>query len=159
PDQSVSVGDTGNSVFMNLAAGNGTFTTSAAAANGGSGSIDPRRITRTAAWGPHTYTIAFTSATQYPGTNAARPVPTSGNYVSSDAITSNGAQVTISAPPASGDQFTVAPAGTASVFSTINGLINTLNSPTLSSAQAATQIGGALQQIDTALNNMANVQA
>ena len=40
-DQSVSTGDTGSSVFLNVPAGNGTFTTSAASTNTGSASIGP----------------------------------------------------------------------------------------------------------------------
>ena len=159
PDQSVSVGDAGSSVFMNLPTGNGTFTTAAAAGNTGSASIDPGSVTNQAAWVPDTYSIAFTSPTQYQVTNAAGAVVTSGNYVSGDAITFNGAQVTVSGTPAAGDQFTVAPAGTGSVFSAINSLITTLSSTTLTSSQVATQLGGALQQIDTGLNNFGNVQA
>ena len=159
PDQSVSVGDAGSSVFMNLPTGNGTFTTAAAAGNTGSASIDPGSVINQAAWMPDTYTIAFTSPTQYQVTNGAGAVVTSGNYVSGDAITFNGAQVTVSGTPAAGDQFTVAPAGTGSVFSAINTLITTLSSTTLTSSQVATQLGGALQQIDTGLNNLGNVQA
>lgn len=159
PDQSVSVGDAGSSVFMNLPTGNGTFTTAAAAGNTGSASIDPGSVTNQAAWVPDTYTIAFTSVTQYQVTNGAGAVVTSGNYVSGDAISFNGAQVTVSGTPAAGDQFAVAPAGTGSVFSAINSLITTLSSTTLTSSQVATQLGGALQQIDTGLNNLGNVQA
>ena len=159
PDQSLSVGDAGSAVFMNIPAGNGTFTTAAAAANTGSASIDPGSITTPSAWLPDVYTIGFSSPTQYQVTNSAGTVVASGAYVSGDAITFNGAQVTISGTPAAGDQFTVAPAGKASVFSTISGLINTLNSGTLSSAQISTQVGGAIQQIDSALNNLNNVQA
>ena len=159
PDQSVSVGDAGSSVFMNLPTGNGTFTTAAAAGNTGSASIDPGTVTNQAAWVPDTYTVAFTSPTQYQVTNGAGAVVTSGNYVSGDAITFNGAQVTVSGTPAAGDRFTVAPAGSGSVFSAINSLITTLSSTTLSSSQVATQLGGALQQIDTGLNNLGNVQA
>jgi len=159
PDQSVSVGDAGSSVFMNLPTGNGTFTTAAAAGNTGSASIDPGTVTNQAAWVPDTYTVAFTSPTQYQVTNGAGAVVTAGNYVSGDAITFNGAQVTVSGTPAAGDRFTVAPAGSGSVFSAINSLITTLSSTTLSSSQVATQLGGALQQIDTGLNNLGNVQA
>jgi flagellar hook-associated protein 3 FlgL len=159
PDQSVSVGDAGSSVFMNIPAGNGTFTTAAAGANTGSASIDTGSVTNPSAWVPDLYTISFTSPTQYQVTNSAGTVVGSGNYASGDAISFNGVQVTISGTPAAGDQFSVAPAGKASVFSTIAGLITTLNSGTLSSAQISTQVGGAIQQIDSALNNINNVQA
>jgi flagellar hook-associated protein 3 FlgL len=61
--------------------------------------------------------------------------------------------------PATGDQFTVAAAGTASVFSTLSGLVSTLTSTTLNSAQLTTQIGTALQQLQGAVAHMGDVQA
>ncbi len=53
----------------------------------------------------------------------------------------------------------MAPAGTSSVFSTISSLITTLNNPNLNSAQISTQVGTALEQIDTAVSNFGVVQA
>jgi flagellar hook-associated protein 3 FlgL len=159
PDQSISAGDAGSAVFMNIPAGNGTFTTTAAAANTGSGSIGTGSVTNAAAWVPDTYTIAFTSPTQYQVTNSGGAVVASGTYTSGSAIAFNGIQVTVSGAPAAGDQFAVAPAGKASVFSTISNLIATLNSSSLTSAQITTQIGGAIQQIDNALSGFGYVQA
>jgi len=159
PDQSISAGDSGSSVFMNLAAGNGTFTTAAAAANAGSASIDTGSVSNPTAWVPDTYTISFTSPTQYQLTNGAGTVVTSGTYTSGNAIAFNGAEVTITGTPATGDQFTVSPAGKSSVFNTISSLITTLNSGDLSSAQITTQVNSAITQIDTAINSLNNVQA
>ncbi len=159
PDHSVSVGDAGSAVFMSLPAGNGTFTTAVGGANGGNASIDPGSVTDAGAWVPDTYTVAFSTPGQYQVTNSGGAVVASGSYVSGQAVTFNGIQVTISGTPAAGDQFSVAPAGSASVFSTIAGLITTLSSSTLSNAQVTSQVGGALQQIDTALNNLGTVQA
>jgi len=159
PDQSVSVGDAGSLVFMTIPAGNGTFTTSAGAANTGSASIDTGSVTDVSAWVPDTYTVSFSSPGQYQVTNGAGALVASGSYVSGQAIAFNGIQVSVSGTPATGDQFSVAQAGKASVFSTIDALITTLNSSTLSSAQVTTQIGGALQQIDAALNNLGTKQA
>lgn len=160
-DQSISAGDTGSSVFMNIPAGNGTFTTAAAATNTGSGSIDAGTVTDPSEWSASsgTYTISFTSPTQYQVTDADDNVVTSGTYTSGDAIAFDGIQVTVSGTPATGDAFTVAPAGTASVFSTLSGLISTLSSTTLNSGQLATQIGTAEQQLSNALNNIDDVQA
>lgn len=159
PDQSLSVGDAGSAVFMNIPAGNGTFTTAVSGANTGSASIDTGSVTNPAAWVPDVYTVSFSSPTQYQVTNGAGAVVATGAYVSGNAIAFNGAQVTISGTPATGDQFTVAQAGKASVFSTLSGLITTLSSGTLSNAQLSTQVGGAIQQIDSALNNINDVQA
>jgi len=158
-DQSVSAGDAGDSVFMSIPAGNGTFTTAAGAGNTGSGSIDTGSVVNPAAWVPGTYTISFTSPAAYQITDSAGAVVGSGNYTSGDAIDFNGVEVTISGAPAAGDSYTVAPAGQASVFSTINNLIATLNSSSLTSAQVTTQIGGAIAQIDNALGNFNGLQA
>ncbi|HEX4376757.1 MAG TPA: flagellar hook-associated protein FlgL, partial [Steroidobacteraceae bacterium] len=55
PNQRLSGGDTGANVFMNIPAGNGTFTTAAGAANAGSASIGVGSITNPAAWVPDNY--------------------------------------------------------------------------------------------------------
>jgi len=159
PDQSISAGDAGNTVFMNIPSGNGTFSTGAAGANTGSGSIDTGSVINATAWVPDSYTIAFTSPTQYQVTNSGGTVVASGNYASGSAIAFAGIKVTVSGAPAAGDQFTVAPAGKASVFSTIANLITTLNSTSLSSGQVTTQIGTALRQIDNALSGFGYAQA
>jgi flagellar hook-associated protein 3 FlgL len=160
-NQFVSQGDTGSSVFMNIPAGNGTFVTAAAAGNTGTASIDPGTVTDPSTWAANagTYTISFTSPTQYQVTNSAGATVQSGPYTSGDAISFDGIQVTISGTPAAGDDFTVTPAGTASAFSTLSGLVATLSSTTLNSGQLSTQIGTAEQQLGNALDNLDNVQA
>ncbi len=169
-NQFISTGDTGSSVFMNVPAGNGTFTTAAASANTGTASIGPGSVTNLSDWqaalaaGTGTYTIEFTSPTAYEVTTgpAASPtVVTSGTYdsTSGGTISFDGVQVTISGDPATGDQFTVAPAGTSSAFATLQSLITTLNSTGLSSGQMATQISQAIEQLSSAVNNLNDVQA
>lgn len=159
PNQRLSSGDTGASVFMNIPAGNGTFTTSGAAANTGTGSIGVGTVSTPSAWVPDTYTISFTNPTSFTVTNSAGTVVTSGNnFKDGDSIIFNGIQVPITGTPAAGDTFTVAKAGNASAFSTLQGLITTLTT-TQSSAQISSQIGGALQQIDNAIANLNNVSA
>jgi flagellar hook-associated protein 3 FlgL len=160
PNQRISGGDTGATVFMNIPAGNGTFTTAAAAANTGTGSIGVGTVATANAWVPDTYTVSFSSPTAYQVTNSAGTVVTTGTaFKDGDAISFNGIQVPITGTPAAGDTFTIAKAGTASAFSTVSSLITTLNSRTLSSAQIATAIGGSLQQIDGAISNLSNVAA
>lgn len=162
-DQSVSTGDTGSSVFMNIPGGNGTFTTAAAAANTGTASIGPGTVTDPSEWqaASGTYTIGFTSATAYQITNSAGTVLSTGTYDSTTGgtIAFNGIQVPINGDPATGDQFTVAPAGTSSAFATIQSLITTLNSTGLNSGQMATQISQAIEQLSSTVNNLNDVQA
>ena len=160
PSQRISVGDTGATAFMNIPAGNGTFTTSGGLANTGTGSIGVGTVTTPSAWVPDTYTISFTNSTTYTVTNSAGTVVTSANnFTDGSVIAFNGIQVPITGTPAAGDTFTVAKAGNASAFSTVQSLITTLSSTTLNSAQISSQIGGALQQIDNAITNMSNVSA
>jgi flagellar hook-associated protein 3 FlgL len=159
-NQRISAGDTGATVFMNIPAGNGTFTTAGAATNTGTGSIGVGTVVTPSAWVPDTYTIAFTSPTAYTVTNSAGTVVTTGAaFQDGDSIAFNGIQVPITGTPAAGDSFTVAKAGNASAFSTMQSMITTLSSTTLNSAQIASQLGGQLQQIDNAISNMSNVSA
>ncbi len=157
--QRISSGDTGASIFMNIAAGNGTFTTAAGAANTGAASVAPGTVTNAAAWVPDTYTIKFTNSSQYVVTNSGGTQVAAGTYNAGDSIAFNGISVPISGTPAASDTFTVAPAGKASVFSTLNGLIATLNNTSLNNGQIASQIATALQQIDGAVTNMSDVGA
>jgi flagellar hook-associated protein 3 FlgL len=155
----VSAGDAGDAVFMNIPAGNGTFTTGAGAANTGTASIDAGSVTNASAWVPDAYTIAFTSPTQYQVVNSSNTVVASGTFSSGQAIAFNGVQVNLSGTPATGDTFSVTAAGKASVFSTLSNLVNTLSSTSLNSAQIASQVGSALQQIDGAINQFSTVSA
>ncbi|HEY7887460.1 MAG TPA: flagellar hook-associated protein FlgL [Steroidobacteraceae bacterium] len=160
-NQRISAGDTGSSVFMNLPAGNGTFTTATGVGNTGTASIGPGTVTNSSQWVPDTYTVAFTDATDYKVTNSSGATVTAGTYsaATGGTVSFNGIQVALSGSPASGDTFTVAPAGQSSAFATLSGLITTLSSTTLSSAQIATRLGQSIEQIDGALNNMNNVSA
>ena len=160
-NQRISAGDTGSSVFMNLPAGNGTFTVAAGTANTGGGSLSPGTVTDPSQWVPDTYTVTFTDATDYTVTNGSGATVTTGTYdaTKGGSISFNGIQVTVSGNPASGDTFTVAPAGQSSAFATLSSLAATLSSPTLNAGQVTTQINQSLQQIDGALNNLGNVQA
>jgi flagellar hook-associated protein 3 FlgL len=160
-NQRISAGDTGSSVFMNLPAGNGTFTTATGTANTGTASIGPGTVTNPSQWVPDTYTITFTDSTDYTVTDSSGATVTSGTYdpTAGGTISFDGIQVTLSGSPGSNDTFTVAPAGKSSAFATLSGLITTLTSTSQSSGQTTTQINQAIEQIDGALNNLGNVSA
>ncbi|HEY6456232.1 MAG TPA: flagellar hook-associated protein FlgL [Steroidobacteraceae bacterium] len=157
-NQRVSSSDAGANVFMNIPAGNGTFTTAVGAGNTGTATIDAGTVTNAAQWTPDTYTITFTDPTDYTVTNSAGAV-SSGTFSSPGSIAFNGISTTVTGTPAAGDTFTVAPAGTSSAFNTLSSLITTLNNPDLSSAQVSTQVGTALEQIDAAVSNFGEISA
>ncbi len=159
PNQRVSSGDSGASVFVNIPGGNGTFTTAVGAANTGTATIGPGTVVNASQWVPDTYTITFQDPTDYTVTGSTGNTVATGTYTSPGAIAFNGISTTVTGTPAAGDTFTVAPAGTSSAFNTLSSLITTLNDPSLSAAQISTQIGTAVEQIDGAVNNINQVQA
>jgi flagellar hook-associated protein 1 FlgK len=81
--------------------------TTAAAANTGAGVVSSSAVTNPATWVPGTYTISFSSPTQYQVTNSANAVVASGTYTSGTPISFNGAQVTLTGAPAAADTFAV----------------------------------------------------
>ncbi|MGH2836659.1 MAG: FlgK family flagellar hook-associated protein, partial [Solirubrobacteraceae bacterium] len=82
----------------------------AASGNTGQAAVSSALITDYPTWAAATagppYTISFTSPTQYTVTSGGSPV-ISGTYTSGDPITFNGAAVTLTGTPATGDSFTV----------------------------------------------------
>jgi flagellar hook-associated protein 3 FlgL len=163
-DQSVADSDTGATAFMNVASGNGTFTTSANAANTGSGIIDSGSVVDSAQWLPDNYTLTFTSPTSYQivdNTTGTTVVP-NGSYTSGTAIQFQGVQVTVSGSPAAGDSFAVAPSANQSMFATLTQLTAVLSQPAdtaASKAQLATSLGNALTNIDQDINHLSTVSA
>jgi flagellar hook-associated protein 3 FlgL len=163
-DQSVADSDTGATAFMNVAAGNGTFTTSANAANTGSGIIDSGSVVDSAQWLPDNYTLTFTSPTSYQivdNTTGTTVVP-NGTYSNGTAIQFQGVQVTVSGAPAAGDSFAVAPSTNQSMFATLTQLTAVLSQPadtSASKAQLATSLGNVLTNIDQDINHLSTVSA
>jgi len=113
------------------------------AANTGTGTISPATITAPPSWIPDTYSLSFTSANQYQVTNGSGAVVASGNYVAGQPIAFQGAQVTISGAPASGDSFTIrsSTAADSGDNSNLLALVNTLGAASL--AGGTTSLGGA----------------
>jgi flagellar hook-associated protein 1 FlgK len=131
--------------------------TAAGADNTGNGTISAATITNPSSWVPDTYTLAFTSASQYQVTNSGGALVASGIYSAGQPITFNGAAVTVSGAPAAGDTFAVTPSTAAdagdntNVVALMNALgANTLNGGTTSLSGAANdlvaQIGTVTQQ-------------
>jgi flagellar hook-associated protein 3 FlgL len=164
PNQSVADSDTGATAFMDVAAGNGTFTAAANAANTGSGSIDTGSVIDSAQWVPDNYTLTFTSPTNYQITDntTGTTVVANGTYTSGSAIQFDGVEVTVSGAPAAGDSFNVAPSGKQSMFATLTQLSAALSQPAdtaAGKAQLATSIASALTNIDQDVSHLTTVSA
>jgi flagellar hook-associated protein 3 FlgL len=164
PNQSVADSDTGATAFMDVTAGNGTFTTAANAANTGSGSIDTGSVVDSTQWVPDNYTLTFTSPTNYQvtDTTTGTTVVPNGTYTSGSAIQFDGVEVTVSGAPAAGDSFNVAPSGKQSMFATLTQLSAALSQPAdtaAGKAQLATSIASALTNIDQDVSHLTTVSA
>jgi len=160
--QYVADSDPGSAVFMDIAAGNGVYTASAATTNGGSGVLDPGNVVDRSQWLADQYTIRFTSASTWQVQDSASNIVASGNYTSGGAIAFRGVQVTVSGAPASGDEFTVRSARTEDVFATLDGIVTALGrgaSGDAARAQLNSALNGSLQQIDQAANHLLQVRA
>lgn len=163
PSQRVTDGHPGSAVFMNLPQGNGTFLTGAAATNTGGATIDGGTVTNAAAWTPGTFTIHFTSTTDYEVLDSTNTQIATGTYSpNGTGVTFNGVQVQIQGLVATNDQFTISPAGTEDMFASVNKLITALQRPsdtTAQNAQFATEMGQALKQLDNSLDRISDVRS
>jgi flagellar hook-associated protein 3 FlgL len=159
--QTVADGDNGDTVFNQIKTGNGTFTVSAAAGNAGSGIVGATTVSNPAAYDGGTYAITFTAPGTYKVTEGATLV-TTGTYTDGGTIAFNGVQVTLSGQPATGDSFSLAPSANQSLFTTVQNLVNALQTGVSSPASSTAlnnSINSSINNIDQALNQTSNVRA
>jgi flagellar hook-associated protein 3 FlgL len=170
PTQYVQDGDAGSSVFGAIPTGNGTFATSAASTNTGTGIVGASTVTDASQWVPDTYQIQFISPTAYNVVNSQNAVVSSGTYTSGtstsgtsgQAIAFDGVSVTISGVPATGDSFTVSPSTKQDLFTTLNNLVATIGSAPSSAAQKAqfaSNLGASIQQLSQAISHINDASA
>jgi flagellar hook-associated protein 3 FlgL len=160
-NQRVADSFSGQDAFMNVPQGNGTFVVAAGVHNG-AGSIDAGQVIDASAWVRGNYTVQFTAPNAWQVVNAANAVVASGAYTSGGTIAFNGVQVSVSGTPATGDTFTIAPAGTESVFTTMDKLVANLSagvSDPISRSQLNTNVAGSLTQLDQILGHVINQRA
>lgn len=162
PTQSVGTGHNGFDVFMDIAAGNGTFTVATGALNAGGGWIAPLSVVDPAAWTGGSYTLRFIDAGSYEILDAANGVVATGNHVSGETIDFNGVRFSVSGAPAPGDTFTIADAGRQDLFTSLDALAATLRVPAGTEQQRAhfnTGITTSLGAIDAGLDHLLNIRA
>jgi flagellar hook-associated protein 3 FlgL len=159
---SVATGDNGDAVFNQIKTGNGTFTVTPATGNTGSGIVGATSVSDPSDYTGGTYSIDFTAPNTYQVVNSSDAVVTSGTYSAGQTISFSGLQVTLTGEPAAGDTFSVAPSTNQSVFTTVQNLINALQtgvSGTNSQTQLGNSIAAALNNIDQALGQASTVQS
>lgn len=163
----------GYELFMNIASGNGTFTTSTTST---SAVISDGTLTGYATYSGTQYGIKFTSATTYDvydleadptmtGTTSPPLIASGLTYTSGEAITlpdptdASTAEliVKISGTPATGDTFTVVPGDSADMFTTLRELIVGLTAT--SGTNFSDLISDSIARLDNALSNVSSLQS
>jgi len=163
--QRVADGDSGFDVFGRIAEGNGTFVTSAAAANTGAASVSTGSVVDRSAWPGGTFRVQFTTPSTWQVVDSALPVPNvvaAGAYQSGAAIVFSGVSVEVSGAPAAGDEFVVRQAASTGLFETLDALVATLGQRTDTPAEKAgftTEIAGSIEQLDRSLEHMLQARA
>ncbi|HKQ14693.1 MAG TPA: flagellar hook-associated protein FlgL [Steroidobacteraceae bacterium] len=162
-DQRVVDGHSGQDVFMGVTGGNGTFITTAGAANTGNGVIASGTIVDPSQWVVGDYTLRFTSATgDYQIVDASAAVVATGTYTSGSAISFRGVNINMSGMPAQNDTFSIARSRPEDMFTTLNDLANTLDAPTVTQADRArfsSDMATVLQQLDQVGDHLLSVRA
>jgi flagellar hook-associated protein 3 FlgL len=169
----VASSDAGSAIFMDVAAGNGSFVASAGGANTGSLVVGANSVTDTAAWsaanaaGPVNDTITFGANGSYSVTDAAgNPVtdssgnPVAGTYTDGGSISFNGVTVNMSGTPKAGDTVKLqadTAANTQDVFTTLNNMIAALQGGGSSTALTNT-LNRQLESLSQAMGSVSNAQ-
>jgi flagellar hook-associated protein 3 FlgL len=164
PGRQLADGDSGSEVFLGIASGNGTFATSAAAANSGTGIIDAGAVTDLSQWDGGSYTIAFTSATDYEVRDGANALVASGSFPAGgdQLVEFRGIAVEITGVPAAGDAFTVQPSVNKDLFSTLQDFIDALAAGAVDDAAETrlhNRLNGVMANLDQAFRHLSQVQA
>ena len=154
--------DNGAVVFDQIKTGNGVFQASAGPGNTGTGVLGASTVIDPTAYDGGTYAINFTAANTYEVRDSSNNLITSGTYTSGQVISFKGIQVTLTGQPAVSDTFSVAPSTNQSIFTTVQNLLNTLNSNAGTPAATAklnNSVGTAINNIDQMLQQTSNVRA
>jgi len=160
--RTVGAGDNGAVVFDQIKTGNGVFEASPGAANTGTGVLGASTVIDPTAYDGGTYAINFTAANTYEVRDSSNALVTSGAYTAGQSISFKGIQVVINGAPAANDTFSVAPSHNQSIFTTVQNLLNALNSSTGTPAGGArlnNSIGTAINNLDQTLDQSSNVRA
>jgi flagellar hook-associated protein 3 FlgL len=162
----------GSTVFESNMTGNGTFATSAAPTNTGSGLLSTGAVANQAALTDHNYEITFATAgtpavttytvldkvTNLPPPALVGPQP----YVSGQQIAFDGMSMDVAGAPANGDKFLIDPSVKQSVFTTMTDLIATLRAPIPPGSGMGRLTNGLAQantNLSTSLDSVLSAQA
>ena len=147
----------GQTLFMQIPTGNGTFSTSVAATNTGNARIDTGTVTSTTALTGQNYEIRLTALATIDVVNTTTStLVQSQAYVPGQAINFDGMQMTLTGTPAIGDKFVITQGQTGSVFNAIDQAITGLNTTVLNETDR-TNVNDAIRQASASIEQVFNV--
>jgi flagellar hook-associated protein 3 FlgL len=160
--RTIQEGDPGSAVFMQVPAGNGTYTVTDNFSNQGNAFWTSATVSNASAWIPDTYAISFTTADTWEARNSSGALVGSGSYTSGQSIAFAGASIGFEGTPVAGDQFVVARSGFQSVFKTVQDFLSTLDVDTSSPegrAKFQNRLNDNLMNIDQSLQHLGNIRS
>jgi flagellar hook-associated protein 3 FlgL len=160
--RTIQEGDPGSAVFMQVPAGNGTYTVTDNFSNQGNAFWTSATVSNASAWIPDTYAISFTTADTWEARNSSGALVGSGSYTSGQSIAFTGASIGFEGTPVAGDQFVVARSGFQSVFKTVQDFLSTLDVDTSSPegrAKFQNRLNDNLMNIDQSLQHLGNIRS
>lgn len=168
----LAINDPGDSVFMRIPAGNGSFTVANGATNTGAVSASTGSVTNSAAYVPDNYSINFALnsagklVTMVQGAASGNVLPPTGLpddapvFQAGMSLSFNGMTIELSGVPAVGDSVSIEPAQNISIFDSIQSMIANLNAPYGTGADKSATIttnNQLLTQLDSLMLNITNV--
>lgn len=166
----VVTGDAGSGLFMNVPAGNGSFSASAGNANTGTLVVGANSVTDLGAWNSTKassgggYTITFGTGGSWTAADAnGNPVldssgnPVGGTYQDGGSISFNGMNIAMSGTPAAGDTVSVTSGGQQDIFTTLSNMISSLQSGT-TDTQLTNQMSRQIESIDQTQSSISATQ-
>lgn len=152
----------GSEVFLRVRTGDGRLDAGAAAGNTGTGQVTGFALADAGAWDGRSYRIEFDADGGYRVHDADGAVVGGGTHVPDEQIVVGGIRIGIGGTPAEGDTFTIGPAGTRDIFSTLDMLVDALMMQPTTPAEHAAQQGAlrsALRDIATAEAHFIDMRA
>jgi flagellar hook-associated protein 3 FlgL len=155
--------ESGYDLFVNIKNGNGKFVSSFNAGNSGDGVITVGSVVDNGAFQANDFSISFTSPTTFDvvNTTTATTILAGQSYVSGQAINFNGAEVSISGEPQTGDEFQVNASRRQDVFATLQTFIDALDidpANPADQAQLTQALDRTISDVDNALQNVLNTR-
>ncbi|WP_045727451.1 flagellar hook-associated protein FlgL [Xanthomonas sp. GPE 39] len=163
PDTKVSDTLPGSEIFMRIRTGDGTVDAHPAAANTGTGLLlDFSRDGSSPGWNGSSYSVVFTDPTTYQVKDSSGTVINSGTYKAGETLNFAGLNMRLDGAPAAGDSFQIGPSTNKDVFSTIDDLVNALNTDPVTATDKATlqnSLQSSMRDISQATSKMSDARA